>query len=290
MVKKEKVPLGTFTKEEDVQLINELDKYIEEANKYRPKGTKISRLSFFSNCIKEKLEGKVLTNDLIKLDKPFYFNWLELKENSLVKASTEEPISDLDLTFIVNKVPNNLDVWNRTEETYSSGNSSSVHKGIYVLYWIIYNSKNYFEVRKIVEKYLIFKYNSSDNSLDISLVKEKDLYLYVPSGSSILSELEEEKDNFYNNIVNEGNIINLEEWFKHLEVIKPFKMVKELSVFSTSDKFKELSERLDNAEKVLYTNEEGLTEEGYVLATKDVEDFYNFLLSKALINVELEED
>lgn len=290
MVKKEKVPLGTFTKEEDVQLINELDKYIEEANKYRPKGTKISRLSFFSNCIKEKLEGKVLTNDLIKLDKPFYFNWLELKENGLVKASTEEPISDLDLTFIVNGVPNNLDVWNRTEETYSSGNSSSVHKGIYVLYWIIYNSKNYFEVRKIVEKYLIFKYNSSDNSLDISLVKEKDLYLYVPSGSSILSELEEEKDNFYNNIVNEGNIINLEEWFKHLEVIKPFKMVKELSVFSTTDKFKELSERLDNAEKVLYTNEEGLTEEGYVLATKDVEDFYNFLLSKALINVELEED
>ena len=287
MGNKEKVPLGTFTKKEDIELINKLDMYLEEVNKHNKNYT--SRLNFLSSCIKEKLEGKVLTNDRIKLDKPFYFNYMELKTEGVITATTEEPIHDLELTFIVKAVPNNLDVWNIKEETYSSGRPST-HKGIFILYWIIFNSEDPFKVVKIVEKYFILKYDSEENSLEISLINPNDLYLYVPTGSNVLDKLEEDKDSFYNSIVNKNNYINLNEWLKNLEVMFPYKMVKEISDYTSTDRFKELSERFDNAEKVVYTNEEGITEEGVVLAAADVEDFYNFVLNKSLKFYELEKD
>ena len=252
--------LGSFTKEEDKELLLQLDNYLELINKNRT-SNKISRLNFFSNAIKKKLEGKVLTNDYITLDNPFYFDMEELKEKGVVEAKSKSSIHNAENYYRVFKVPNNLDVFNPEFRTYCS-DVPSVHKGIYIHFQVkskdvervIFNDfkDNLTVITDIIETYFIFEYDSSANTLEIGLVPNDKLYLYVPIDSTVLKELEEYKDNFYYNIVldEETNELNYIEWNNNIgKVFQSVKGAKDVLIYRQSEEFKQLINKLNELEE-----------------------------------------
>jgi len=265
-------------------LMAKVEDYIEAVNdNKKPSEKKLNKASFFNDVVANYFEDKVLTNDVIDLDKPFYFNWLELKEKGVITASNELLNHALETSFVVQAVPNNLDSWNSKEGTYSSGSNSSVHKGLYTLFWIIHDSRKYFKVNKIVEKNLLFKYDSSANSLEVTLLADKDLYLYVPSGSNVLEQLEEKKVEFYNTITDSESILNLPVFFTTFEVILPYKAVKDLVMNIDSGYFKKVAEGFVNAESYTYESEEG-----FFIPSDIMEGFYKLFVEPT--NIELESD
>lgn len=233
--------------------------------------TGLSRPKIMNEILGSYFEGRVLTNDFIELENPFYFNMKELKEKGIVKAITKPSIHDLPKYYIVYKIPNNLDVFDKDSKTFYSG-STSEHKGIYVHYTITFGeaevevnedfTDSINTVKEITEKHLIFNYDSSANSLEISLVPFEDLYLYVPEDSDILEKIEAEKDKFYYNIIldEETKEYNFIEWLETFEVIQSYKAVKNINIY-----VKENKERLD---KLLNDTEEDLPE-----LFEDVPDF-----------------
>lgn len=252
--------LGSFTKKEDKELLIQLDNYLDLINKNRT-SNKISRLNFFSNAIKLELEGKVLTNDYITLDNPFYFDMEELKEKGVVKAKSKSSIYNAENYYRVFKVPNNLDVFNPEFRTYCS-DVPSVHKGIYIHFQvkfkdverIIFNDvkDNLTVITDIIETYFIFEYDSSANTLEIGLVPNDKLYLYVPIDSTVLEELEEYKDNFYYNIVldEETNELNYIEWSNSIgKVFQSVKGAKDVLLYRQSEEFKQLINKLNELEE-----------------------------------------
>ena len=138
MVRSIKVNLGTFTKTEDIELIENLDKYIKLFNENKEPSEKLNRLKFFRNAIKKELEGKVLDNDFIDLPKPYYFNMMELKEEGIVKATTIKPIKDLEKTFVLFNVPHNLDSFNAEANSYCYEDNINLHRGYYYMDYIGY--------------------------------------------------------------------------------------------------------------------------------------------------------
>jgi hypothetical protein len=270
-------------------LMAKVEDYIDVVNANKESSErKLSKASFFNNVVADYFEGKVLTNDFIELDRPFYFNYKELKEKGVIEASSEVPIHDLDTSFIVKAVPNNLDVWNAEEETYSSG-SSNVHKGLYVFYLVILNEEDFFKVDGIIERNFLFKYDSSANSLEVSLLADKDLYLYVPSDSTVLAKLEEEKDSFYDNIISDkDNNVDVVEWLKTFDVVLPFKVFKDFSKFSLTEDYEELLDKILNPEKVTVKNNEGNVEEGYFISSEYINPFFNDVIRPSLEKLQSE--
>lgn len=261
--KVEKVPIGRINKG-----------LVDKAKEYKEL-TGTSTVELVEDLLTDFFKDKVLDNNFIELEKPFYFDFKELTAKKIVKASSELPISNLETCFIINKVPNNLDNWNAEEKTYCSDNPS-IHKGIYIYYNILFDSENYFKIRKIIEKTLILKYDSSKKELEISLVNFNDLYLYVPSDSNVLDRIEKEKDYFYKNIVknSENNIVDPEIYIGYFNIMKPYKIMKELAIFYESEEFKVFSERLDNAEETVIVNEDGEEERHISIDNEDFETMY----------------
>lgn len=204
-------------------LMAKVEDYIEVVNENKdPSEKKLNKATFFNNVVADYFEDKVLTNDFIELEEPFYIDSYELLKNGVVKASVELPIHNLDSCFIVKKVPNNLDKWNIENNSYSSEESSSVHKGIFISYNLIcsadqYEVTNIYEdVRRISEEFIIvayhyiFKLDTEFNELEVSLVPNNELFLYVPTDSDIIIKLSEEKEYFYNNIITDKFNINFD--------------------------------------------------------------------------------
>ena len=103
------------------ELINRLSSYSELIE--------VDRTKLVSSLIAEALEGRILNNDFIDLDRPYYFNYHKLIHEGTAEATTEKPVIDSDKLFILKKVPNNLDRPNKTYGTYSySEDKPSVHK------------------------------------------------------------------------------------------------------------------------------------------------------------------
>lgn len=167
MVRSIKVNLGTFTKREDIELIENLDKYIKLFNENKEPSEKLNRLKFFRNAIKKELEGKVLDNDFIDLPKPYYFNMNELKEEGIVKATAIKPIKELEETYILFNVPNNLDSFNAEANSYCYEDNIHLHRGYYV-------ASEFSEFNVKLE--LVFSYNNSSEELEIAISNDRDLY------------------------------------------------------------------------------------------------------------------
>ena len=273
--KVEKVPIGRI----DKGLVNKAKEYKEL--------TGTSTVELVEDLLTDFFKDKILTNDFIDLEEPFYFDFMELLNKKIVKASSEVPISNLETCFVVSRVPNNLDIWNAEEKTYCSDNPS-IHKGIYIYYNILFDSENYFKINKIFEKTLILKYDSSKNDLEISLVNYEDLYLYVPSNSNsaVLDSIEKGKDYFYKNIVynSENSIIDPEIYIGYFNIMKPYKVMKKLLIFYESEEYKAFSERLDNAEETVVVNEDGIEEKVVNISNEDFKIMYNQIFLPILEN------
>lgn len=178
MAKIKKKQLGEL----EETLVNDVEVYVEEVNKHRPKGHKISKIELIRNYFTDLLADKVLTNDYIDLGTSYYYNLEDLRSNSEIMASTEF-ISEPEKQVKIEKIPNNLDSWSIEENTYCYNNNPEEHKGINITV-LYYPSKELLEVDYIV-------YKLTGTGLKVGLVKPDFLGILLdkPEEKELLKEL-----------------------------------------------------------------------------------------------------
>lgn len=178
MAKIKKKQLGEL----EETLVNDVEAYVEEVNKHRPKGHKISKIELIRNYFTDLLADKVLTNDYIDLGTSYYYNLEDLRSNSEIMASTEF-ISEPEKQVKIEKIPNNLDSWSIEENTYCYNNNPEEHKGINITV-LYYPSKKLLEV-----DYIVYKLTGTE--LKVGLVKPDFLGILLdkPEEKELLKEL-----------------------------------------------------------------------------------------------------
>lgn len=205
--KKNKKPLGEI--EED--LLNQVKEYVKLVNKHAPKGSKISVIGLIRNYFNELLSKKVLNNDFINIDEPFYYNLTELLKNSEVIASTEKPISAPEEQVKVYRIPNNLDTFNKKYNTFcyeenSSAQYSTKHKGIQLTIFHNY-PKDSIDIYYLIYDYDQFKHDGNYHyypELKIGLVKPEFLEVLLdrPEDKLIITKLRNIEKNVHSDIEN----------------------------------------------------------------------------------------
>lgn len=141
---------STFSEE----IVNKINKYAEL--------TAIDKTTLIENILNDYLKDKILDNDVITLDEPYFFNIEELKLNKYVKATPNKPFKDLEETYVLLRIPNNLDVFNKEFNSYCSDNKNTLHKG-YIYYMNL-------------DKDLVFSYDSNSNEIEIAVSSDRDIY------------------------------------------------------------------------------------------------------------------
>jgi len=179
MVKVKKKQLGEL----EETLVNDVEAYVEEVNKHRPKGSKISKIELIRNFFTELLADKVLTNDYIDLGTSYYYNLEDLRTNSEIIASTEF-ISEPEHQVKIEKIPNNLDSWSIEKNTYCYNNNPEEHKGINITVLYYPSEEDLLEVNYIV-------YKLTGTELKVGLVKPEfiGILLDKPEEHELLKEL-----------------------------------------------------------------------------------------------------
>ena len=182
-------------------LMKKIEQYLELVNSTKGKRNyKLTKVEFFNDLVANFFNGKVLNNDYIRLDKPFYFNYMDLLKNSSVECSLTKPTTDLNSTCIIKNVPNNLDKIIRKKNldtttryvTYGFENNLNKHKGI------VFSS---FDGYKDSVKYLVFELNKytgsisheTETKLKISILEHSELfdYLDISKEKNIINQLHE---------------------------------------------------------------------------------------------------
>ena len=168
--------------------------------------SKTSQNKFIESLINNFFKNKILSNDFIKLDKPFYFNLNELIYNKCVSCSTETPPNEFENYYTIDKIPNNLDKYDPEYKTFCYNNNVSKHKGIIINCFEINNKLNYY--------YLIFELRGCpfEYKLKISLIKPNELIYNnfdLSEDMNILKELKEQECDIKERI-NKENELNKE--------------------------------------------------------------------------------
>ena len=231
------------------ELINKLSSYCSLIG--------IDRTKYISEVLSEKLEGLILTKDFIEIPKPFYFNWPELEEKGIVKATTEEPIQDLDKCYLVKKVPNNFDSFNKEFKTYCFKDNEKLHRGIYFYPKPVFYASS-FDFRELLVYPLYFNYNIEDNSLDISLIKINELDSYINFKEMAEEDIFSDIKYYLNNLIdNEGNL-NFKTWSSVFNIIEAYSSVKSIedSIATNTGIFKEVTELNPSAKITSSTSED----------------------------------
>lgn len=201
------------------ELVNKLSSYCSLIG--------IDRTKFISEVLSERLEGLIVTNDFITLEEPFYFNWQELKEERIVKATAEKPIQDLNNYAVVKKVPNNLDLFNKELKSYCYENNKNMHRGLFI-YPVPVFEESTLTLENILAYTLLFNYKTNSNELEISLIDFNELNLYIDFKTQATVQ-EEVLNNFLyyvENIVDENEVLNVEIWASTFEIIENYESIK----------------------------------------------------------------
>ena len=150
----------------------------------------ISKTDLIEELFNKEVEDKVLTNDFINIPEIYYFNMMDLQKNKEVKASKVKPTTNLNDVFIVKKVPNNLDEFNKENRTFCYNGIAEKHLGIYsynriVLNVIKANQTNFFQY------FILFEYDSKTEELVLKLTNVEDLHLLfnVRRTEEVISDL-----------------------------------------------------------------------------------------------------
>lgn len=166
----------------EADLVNKLSAYSELIG--------VDRTKIVSSFIAEKLEGRILTNDYIALDRPYYFDFQKLIHEGTAEATPEKPIIEPERLYILKKVPNNLDRPNIKYGTYSfKENNPSFHKGLY--YYSIVRTETVEGVNELeeveegavysldnayfIDFYFLFEYEQKANKIIIHSIEEENL-------------------------------------------------------------------------------------------------------------------
>lgn len=196
-------------------LLIKLNNYIQTINKARKEEKpKVKNNTSQKLIINELLEtffkNKIVSNDYIKLDKPFYFNKNDLIKNKNVSCITNKPNQQFNNYITVSTIPNNLDTFNKKFNSYCFNNTYKYHKGI-LLY-------PYTDKTTIKFYYLLFEYCENDilniyllNDYEliniIDLENDKKLYQdFINKKKDIIKQ--HEKD-YYINIINFNEMDNI---------------------------------------------------------------------------------
>ena len=158
-------------------------------------GRATERNKLINELIQQELEGKVLENKFIDLyQNPFYFNVNELLENKTVIA-TKKPIlkRNQNEIFVVRRVPNNLDDFNKELKTYCSENNNHIHTGYYIMPNFKGND----------ERHFTFRYDAEKEEIEINLVNPNDIH-------TVFDPLDDEKQKIKNDLI-KYNIIYVSE-------------------------------------------------------------------------------
>lgn len=89
--------------------------------------------NYIVGLIEKDLNGLTLDNTFIELENPLYFNKHKLKEDGVVKTTKVLYENDLEETIVIERTPNNLDVYNHECRSYCYGDKSSIHAGVYII-------------------------------------------------------------------------------------------------------------------------------------------------------------
>jgi len=168
------------------------EKLVEYANLIGKSKTDLIEELFY-----KEVEDKVLNNNFIPIEEPYYINFLELQEKGTVKATKKPITSDINTTFIVKRIVNNLDGAEKELRTYCYNKNPEEHLGIYS-----YNKLSLNEVHvkdsQVFQYYLLFKYNSRTEELIIELTSIENLLLLVDvkNAEKVISELTEFNNHF----------------------------------------------------------------------------------------------
>ena len=111
----------------------------------------ISQNKFIRSLINNYFNNKIVSNDFIKLDKPFYFNVNDLLNNNSVVCSLDKPTSNINNYYVIDKAINNLDKYEINYKTFCTG-ARNEHKGI------IYNCFDLKKNETPLFNYIIFEF------------------------------------------------------------------------------------------------------------------------------------
>lgn len=148
--------------------------------------------------ITNELKGKILTNDYILLNKPFYFNWSELANAGKITATHIKPSIQLNKMFKVLKIPNNLDTYNKEFKTYCYEDVPNLHRGT-AIYRDLYKQGKEIKAKS---NYLFFEYDANKNNLDIYLLNLEDMPKNTTNKENIKFNMELKKLNGYIGLFN----------------------------------------------------------------------------------------
>lgn len=231
------------------ELINSLSSYCSLIG--------IDRTKYISEVLSKELENLILTKDFINLEEPFYFNWSELEEKRIVTATTEEPIQDLEKCYLVKKVPNNFDSFNKEFRTYCFKNNKNIHRGIYFYPKPALHEPT-LDFKELLVYPIYFNYNIKENSLEMSMIKINELDNYINfkelAEEDIFSDLKYYLENL---IDNEGNL-NIKTVVSVYNIIEHYPSVKtvEDGIATNTGIVKEALELNPNAKITSSTSED----------------------------------
>ena len=195
-------------------LLIKLNNYIQRINKARKeekrKQNNTSQKLIINELLETFFKNKIVSNDYIKLDKPFYFNKNDLIQNKNVSCITNKPNQQFNNYITVSRIPNNLDTFNKKFNSYCFNNTYKYHKGI-LLY-------PYTDKTTIKFYYLLFEYCEND-ILNIYLLNdyeliniidlENDKKLYKDFINKKKDLIKQHEKDYYINIINFNEMDNI---------------------------------------------------------------------------------
>lgn len=211
----------------------------------------VDRTKIVSSLIAEALEGRILTNDFIELEEPYYFDFKKLIHEGRAEATTEKPVIEPERIFILKKVPNNMDKKNKKYGTYSFNEENpSFHKGIY--YYSLLQLKKPLEYpENIVEAnikvldnvyfidfYFLFEYEQESNKIIIHSIEEENLTYEVDplKYPEVIKDIRQQEEDFTKGLVLPNGNVNLFQALDFTEVMISYKLYKDTELDLATDK------------------------------------------------------
>ena len=175
--------------------IGAIDKNLANKAKKYKELTGISTVTLVENLLTEFFKDIKLRNDYINIDKIYYFSLKKLLNEGEVKATKNKLSETLKDTYIIKKIPNNLDEFDKNHNTFCYNKIPEKHLGIYSYNSFKSNSK--FKDTELLQYYILFDYNDKTEEILLKLIDLNDIKLLVDLNkiSNILDDLTE-----YNNI------------------------------------------------------------------------------------------
>lgn len=178
-----------FEKMENKTNVNfniKVNKDLKEQFNIIARNSNIKKVDLINNILKDYINKRVLNNTFLKLDKPFYFNVLELLEQKETKAIQTKPETKQFNYYIIDAIPINFNAWNNNLNSYCFNNNIKHHKGIIFNCFVVNND--------LYKCFLVFEL--IDNDLLIKCYNKNELDLIInPENKHIIKEISQE---FYN--------------------------------------------------------------------------------------------